>query len=77
MMKTYSTKEAADLAGIHWTTLTRWVEAGRVHPSQVIPVGERELWRWTDAGIRQILRFREKFYADGQGRRKPKLRPKQ
>ena len=71
-MKTYSTKEAADKAGIHWTTLTRWVVEKRVRPSQEIPVGSQKIWRWTEAGVRHVLRFKAKHYREGSGRRKPK-----
>ena len=74
MKKTHSTKEVADLAEIHEITLLRWTAAVRVRPSQVIQIGERELWRWTDADVRRVLLFKEKHYREGQGRRKPKAK---
>ena len=70
MTKTHSTKEAATLAGIHLATLLRWVAAGRVRPSQIIPTGERELWRWTDADVKRVRRFKKENYRKGRGPKK-------
>ena len=72
MRKTYSTKEAADLAGISWATLRRWVVEGRIVPSQVIPMGSLEIWRWTEAGVRGVRLYKAKHYREGSGIKKPK-----
>ncbi len=74
-MKTYSTKQAAKLSGIHWVTLHRWLAASKVRPSQAIRMNGVTLWRWTDADVEKVRRYKEKFYRKGRGR-KPKGKAK-
>jgi len=69
-MKTYSTKEAARLAGIHWVTLHRWLAAGGVRPSQSIKFNGGKLWRWTAADVERVRKYRAAHYRKGRGRKK-------
>ena len=70
-MKTYSTKQVAKLAGIHHVTLYKWMAAGKVQASESIRMNGHRLWRWTDADVEQIRKYKLKNYRKGRGR-KPK-----
>ncbi|MGH9735977.1 MAG: MerR family transcriptional regulator [Candidatus Acidiferrales bacterium] len=70
-MRTYSTKEAAKLTDIHFITLQRWVSSGKVRPSQKIRQNGFTLWRWTDADVERVRKFKQENYRKGRGR-KPK-----
>jgi predicted site-specific integrase-resolvase len=72
MKRTYSTKQAADKAGIHWVTLLRWLASGKVKPSQAVPYDGRTLWRWTDADVKRLLKYKIAHYRKGRGRKKGK-----
>jgi excisionase family DNA binding protein len=70
-MRTYSTKEAAKLTGIHHITLHRWIAAGKIRSSQSIRMNGHKLWRWTDSDIEKVRMYKKKNYRKGRGR-KPK-----
>jgi hypothetical protein len=69
-MRTYSTKQAAQLARIHWVTLFRWLSAEKVRPSIAIPLEGRTLWRWTDRDVEKVRKYKTAFYRKGRGRKK-------
>ena len=73
MKRTYSTERAAELAGIHWTTLHRWLRAGAVKPSIALPLEGRTLWRWTNADVERVRKYKAAHYRKGRGR-KPKAK---
>jgi predicted site-specific integrase-resolvase len=57
-MQTYSTKQAAQMAGIHPVTLIRWVEANKIRPSQRIKLSDAQThWRWTDRDVEKVRRM--------------------
>ena len=70
MNKTYSTKQAAAKVGLHWVTLRRWLSAGTVRPSQAVPYDGRTLWRWTDADVEKLRKYKDAHYRKGRGRRR-------
>lgn len=73
VMKTYSTKETARLAGIHFITLQRWVANGKVGPSQRIRQDGFTLWRWTNSDVERVREYKQQNYRKGRGRKaKPK-----
>ncbi len=72
VMRTHSTKEAAKLAKVHFITLQRWVKAGRVRPSQTIQQDGFSLWRWTDADVERVRKYKAAHYRKGRGRKKKK-----
>ena len=76
MKRTYSTKQAAAMAAIHWVTLRRWLVSGRVRPSLAVPYDGRTLWRWTDADVEKLRRYKDAHYRKGRGRKKGKARSK-
>ncbi len=71
-MRSYSTKQAAKMAGIHWVTLRRWLVAGKIRPSQAIPYDGRTLWRWTGADVERLRKYKAAHYRKGRGRKKKK-----
>jgi len=72
-MKTYSTKEAAERADIHFITLQRWVSDDKVRPSQRIKQNGFTLWRWTDSDVEKVRKYKQENYRKGRGRKaKPK-----
>ena len=73
-MKTYSTKQAARLVGIHWVTLHHWLAAKKVRASQAFPIDGRKYWRGTEHDVARVRKYKEKFYRKGRG---PKPKAKQ
>ena len=69
-MKTYSTRQAAELIGIHWVTLHHWLAGRKVKPSIAIPLNGRTLWRWTKKDISAVRKYKESNYRKGRGRKK-------
>lgn len=69
-MRTYSTKAAAKLAGIHWVTLHRWLAAGKVRPSIAVRMNGSTLWRWTKADVERVRKHKAAHYRKGRGRKK-------
>ncbi len=73
-MKTYSTKEAARKARVHWVTLHRWMAADKVRPSQQIGMNGGKHWRWTEKDIKKVIAYRAEHFREGQGRRSKKVK---
>lgn len=66
-MRSYSTKQAARLIGVSWRTLVRWVESGKVNPSQVVRLNGIKVWLWTPDDVQRVRRYKAKFYWAGRG----------
>jgi hypothetical protein len=66
-MKTYSTKQAATLAGVHFITLQRWVNEAWVSPSMRIRQNGRDIWVWTAEDLQKIKRYKAAHYWEGRG----------
>ena len=71
-MKTYSTKQVAKKVGIHWITLHEWRAAGKVRASQEIRLNGPKHWRWTEADVERVLKYKAARYRKGRGRKKKK-----
>jgi DNA-binding transcriptional MerR regulator len=56
-MMTYSTKQAAKMAGIHPVTLRRWVAAKKIKASQRVDLDRQTHWRWTDRDVERVRRM--------------------
>ena len=69
-MGAYSTRQAAKMVGIHWVTLRRWLAAGKVRPSHAIPLNGSTLWRWTQADVERLRKYKMTHYRKGRGRKK-------
>lgn len=74
MTKTYSTRETARMVNVMTVTLLKWVKRGKVKPSVVVPLGSagREMWRWTEADIAKVRRYKKANYQKGVGRPRKK-----
>lgn len=71
-MKAHSTKQAARLAVIHWVTLLRWVKAGKVKASDSIAENGNKHWRWSDADVEKIKKYKAAHYGEGKGPKRRK-----
>jgi len=60
------------MAGIHWTSLHRWLHSGAIRPSVAVPMNGRTLWRWTDADVEKVRKYKTAHYRKGRGRKKGK-----
>lgn len=69
-VNTYSTRQAAKKAGIHWVTLRRWLASGRIRPSQALPYDGRTLWCWTEEDVQRLREYKQNHYRKGRGRKK-------
>ncbi len=67
-MRTYSTKEAASIAKVHYMTLYRWVSSGKIRASQSIRMKSHVMWRWTDSDVAKVRKLK--------GSQKPGPKPK-
>jgi hypothetical protein len=60
-----SSKEAAEILGIHWVTLFRWIKSGSLWPPKLVEDEDtgvqRYRWTWTDIE-------RARAYKDAHGR---------
>jgi predicted site-specific integrase-resolvase len=68
-MVTYSTKEVAQMVGIHWVTLHRWKAAGKVRATHRIQLSGIVLSRWTKADIERVQRYKASYYCKGRGKK--------
>ena len=75
-MKTYSTAEAAKLAGISWDTLHRWMRERKISPPRARTLGKLRVRLWTEEDVEQVRKYKvEHFWGKG-GRKKRKKRTK-
>jgi predicted site-specific integrase-resolvase len=56
--KTYGTPAAAELIGVHYLTLHRWLQAGKVDARAIELADGRKLWQWTDDDIEKAKAFK-------------------
>ena len=72
-MKTYSTRQVAELLGIHWVTLHQWIKRGKVIPPKITHVGRVKVRLWTQREVDRLRKERPRLYYQGKnGRRKSK-----
>jgi len=70
-MKTYSTKQVAELVGVHRVTLQTWLLDGKIKEPRRLKAGGMNVRVWTDRDIKRVFAYKEKFYCKGRGRPKP------
>ena len=51
-------------------TLHRWLAGNKVRPSIAVPMDGRTLWRWTEADLKQVRKYKAAHYRKGRGRKK-------
>ena len=72
-MKTYSTKQVADMVSVHRVTLQLWLLAGKIKEPRRIKNGGVDARIWTDRDVERVRKYKEKNYRKGRGR-KPKAK---
>jgi predicted site-specific integrase-resolvase len=70
MKRTFSTERVAEMVGVHWTTLHRWLRSGGVEPSIAVPLDGRTLWRWTLQDVKMVRKYKAVHYRNARGRKK-------
>jgi len=60
------------MAGVSYITLRRWLADERFKPSVIVPMENRNLYRFTNSDIKRLRRFKEAHYWEGRGGHKGK-----
>jgi len=58
------------MVGVHWTTVHRWLRAGRIQASVLVPMEGRTLYRWTGSDVEKVRKYKATHYRKGRGRKK-------
>ena len=56
--KWYSTRQAAKMVGVHFLTLHRMLQAGRIKPKGIPLPGGKTLWQWSEADIAKAKKLK-------------------
>ena len=75
-MATYSTVEVAELLGISWDTLNRWIREKRFPIPPVRSVGRIRVRVWTEDAVKKVKKYKAAHYWGRGGRKKRKKRTK-
>lgn len=75
-MAQYSTRQAAKKLGIGMTTLTRYIETGKISAPEATVIGKYEIRAWSDEDIERVRALLPKI-ANGRKTRYQKQRKKQ
>lgn len=70
-MKKLSTEQVSRKVGIGRATLERWLSGGILRGPKTVRFGKSEFRDWTDRDVKRILKYKQKNYRKGRGR-KPK-----
>jgi predicted site-specific integrase-resolvase len=71
-MTTYSTLQVAQSVGVHRITLQRWMSAGKVKASQCLQFNGEKRWRWTEADLETVRKYKRLHYGERKGTKKGK-----
>ena len=74
-MATYSTVEVADIVGVSWNTISRWIREKRFPVPAVKLVGRVRVRLWTEADIEVVKQYKKDHYR-GKGSRKTRKKRK-
>ena len=75
-MKTYSTKQVAQMVGVHRVTLQGWLLDNKFKEPRRLREGGIDVRIWTDRDVERVRKYKEKFYRKGRGRPKPTAQKK-
>jgi predicted site-specific integrase-resolvase len=75
-MSSYSTRQAAHKLGIGMTTLTRYIEDGKIPAPEAKIIGRYEIRAWSEEDIERVRALLPKI-ANGRKTRHQKRRKKQ
>ena len=74
-MKQYSTREVAEILGLHLVTIQMYIAEGKIPAPPLLKVGKGKLRIWTDEDIKSVRQILPKI-ANGRKTRYQKLREK-
>ena len=71
-MKTYSTKQVAQMLLIDRATLRRWLLSGKIREPRRIKNGGINARVWTARDVERVRKWKAAHYWEGRGRKKKK-----
>lgn len=71
-MRTYSTKQVAQMVGINRVTLQRWLLSGKLREPRRIRNGGIDARIWTARDVERVKKYKASHYRKGRGRKKKK-----
>ena len=69
-MSPYSTREVAQLVGVHLATLEEWLSRKKLKSPKTVRVGAKNYRLWSDTDVERVRKYKEKSYRKGRGRKK-------
>jgi excisionase family DNA binding protein len=75
-MPTYSTVEVAELVGVSWDTLSRWIREKRFSVPPVQSIGRIKVRVWTEGDVEKVRNYKTDHYWGKGGRKRLKKRTK-
>lgn len=69
MQKFYTTRQASKMVGVHFLTLHRMLQAGKIKPKSIPLPGGKNFWQWSDADIAKAKTLKQ---AKGRPRKEGK-----
>jgi predicted site-specific integrase-resolvase len=73
-MKTHSTAEVAEMVGITWDTLHRWMREKKIPTPPTKTLGKVKVRLWAEADVEEIRKYKAHHYWGKGGRKKRKKR---
>ncbi len=71
-MRTYSTKQVAQMAGVSRGTLARWLRSGKFKEPRRIRGGGIDARVWTARDVERVRKWKAAHYWEGRGRKRKK-----
>lgn len=71
-MKTYSTKQVAQMVGINRVTLQLWLLSGKLPEPRRVSGGGVDVRIWTERDVERVRKYKAAHYCKGRGRKKKK-----
>jgi excisionase family DNA binding protein len=75
-MPTYSTVEVAELVGVSWDTLSRWIREKKFPVPRVQSMGRIQVRVWTEDEVEKVRKYKANHYWGKGGRKKRKKQRK-
>jgi excisionase family DNA binding protein len=69
----FTTTEAAEKAGVHLSTLQRWIAVGRIEAPKPRLIGGVGYRLWSTKDVERLKKVKQDIYRKGRGR-KPKAK---
>jgi len=73
-MKTYSTAEVAEMVGITWDTLHRWMREKKIPTPPAKTLGKVKVRLWPEVDVEEVRKYKANHYW-GRGGRKKRKKP--